>query len=114
MTHNSFFKHAVLAGALAAFSASFFQERPALAADPRLDQAAAHVNRALTLLQAAQSPDPKKELGGHRKKAIAILKLAQAQIQKAKEVANGGVVKPEAPKPVAAKPAKKPEHKPHH
>jgi hypothetical protein len=113
---NPFFKHAALAGALAGLSLSLLHVSPALAADPKLDQAAASVTRALTFLQGAQSPDPKKETGGHRKKAIAILKLALAQIQKAKEVANGTaraeVAKAESPKPAANAP-KKPDHKHH-
>lgn len=60
----------------------------AYAADPRLDQAADNVTKAIALLEAAQNPDPKREFGGHRVKAIAHLKRGLAAIQKAKEFAD--------------------------
>lgn len=78
------------AGFLAAGSllAGSFYAGIAYAADPRLDQAADNVTKAIALLEAAQNPDPKREFGGHRVKAIASLKRAMASIQKAKEFAD--------------------------
>jgi hypothetical protein len=102
----------ILAAALAGLLVSSFYSRIATAADHRLGQAAANVARAITLLEAAKSPDPKKELGGHRKKAILFLKNAAYQIQKAKEVGGGPGPKAlpahkpaQPPKPVARKPS---------
>ena len=78
------------AGLLTAASllAGTFYAGVAYAADPRLDQAADNVTKAIALLEAAQNPDPKKEFGGHRVRAIASLKRALASIQKAKEYAD--------------------------
>ena len=58
-----------------------------LAADPRLDDANGHVEKAIKLLEAADNKDRTKgaEFGGHRKNAIEHLKKAQRDIGKAKE-----------------------------
>jgi len=58
-----------------------------LAADPRLDDANAHVEKAIKALEAADNKDRTKgaEFGGHRKNAIEHLKKAQREIGKAKE-----------------------------
>src|SRR5690349_5836428 len=60
-----------------------------LAADPRLDDASAHVDQAIALLTAADNPAKDKgEFGGHRKKAIDLLNNAKREIAKAKEFAD--------------------------
>jgi hypothetical protein len=56
-----------------------------LAADPRFDDASAHVDQAVALLTAADIQDKKGEFGGHRVKAIELLKQAKKEIGKAKE-----------------------------
>jgi hypothetical protein len=101
----------IFAAALAGVLVSSSYGRIAAAADHRLGQAAANVARAIALLEAAKSPDPKKELGGHRKKAIVFLKNAAYQIQKAKEVGGPGPKTAPAHKP-AAHPAKPAARKP--
>ena len=74
--------------AAAGLLAGSFYAGAAYAADPRLDQAADNVTKAIALLEAAQNPDPKREFGGQRVKAISQLKRALASIQKAKEFAD--------------------------
>jgi len=60
-----------------------------LAADPRLDDANAHVDQAIALLTAADNPAKDKgEFGGHRRKAIDSLNNAKREIAKAKEFAD--------------------------
>ncbi|HMJ13584.1 MAG TPA: hypothetical protein VK524_19330 [Polyangiaceae bacterium] len=88
----------LLAGA--SLLAGSFYAGVAYAADQRLDQAADNVTKAVALLEAAQNPDPKREFGGHRVKAIAHLKRGLAAIQKAKEFAD--------------RPAPPDKHKKHH
>jgi len=76
-----------------------------LAADPRFDDASAHVDQAIALLTAADDPDKKGEFGGHRVKAIDALKLAKKEIGKAKEF-----IDKHPPKEDGGKPAPKPTH----
>jgi hypothetical protein len=60
-----------------------------LAADPRLDDASAAIDKAIGLLEAADNPGVKKhEFGGHRAKAIDHLKSAKREIGKAKDYAD--------------------------
>ena len=88
-----------------------------LAADPRLDDASAHVDQAIALLTAADNPNKDKgEFGGHRKKAIDLLNNAKREIAKAKEFADktppkadGGAPNPKAD---AGTPAPKPTTNP--
>ena len=57
-----------------------------LAADPRLDDAAGHVDQAIALLTAADNPAREKgDFGGHRRKAIDLLNQVKREIGKAKE-----------------------------
>jgi hypothetical protein len=84
-----------------------------LAADPRLDDASAHVDQAIALLTAADNPAKDKgEFGGHRKKAIDSLNNAKREIAKAKEFADKTPPKADggapAPKADAGTPAPKP------
>jgi hypothetical protein len=89
MLHRKLFlKRVVWGGAGASLLAGAFYAGIAHAADPRLDQANDNVTKAIALLQAAENPDPKKEFGGHRNKAIQHLKRAQAEIAKAKAFAD--------------------------
>ena len=69
--------------------------------DPRLSEANDAVTKAIALLKAAENPDPKREFGGHRAKAVELLTRAQGEIGKAIDVAN------EPPKP--PKPTKPPK-----
>jgi hypothetical protein len=58
-----------------------------IAADPKLDEAVVHIDRAIKVLEAADNKDKKHgpEFGGHRKSAIDHLKKAKRDIEKAKE-----------------------------
>lgn len=58
-----------------------------IAADPKLDEAIVHVDRAIKALEAADNKDKKhgNEFGGHRHAAIDHLKHAKREIEKAKE-----------------------------
>ena len=78
---------AIVAGAGVALAGSFYAGA-AYAADQRLDQANGHVNQAIVLLQAAENPGVKPPFGGHRAKAVRLLKRAQRQIEKAKKWAD--------------------------
>lgn len=73
----------LLAGMVAMLHVGFAQ-----AADPRLDEADAAVQKAIALLQAAQNPGTHPEFAGHRKKAIQDLEKARTQIAKAKAFAD--------------------------
>jgi outer membrane biosynthesis protein TonB len=57
----------------------------AYAANPKLDEADAHVDRAIGALHAAYNPKEKGEFGGHRKRAIELLEDTKRAIKKAKE-----------------------------
>jgi hypothetical protein len=83
-----FLRRAVVGVTTAAVLAGAFYAGVAYAADPRLDQANDNIIKAIALLEAAENPDPKKEFGGHRKKAIELLRRAQSEVQKAKEFAD--------------------------
>lgn len=74
----------------------------AYAADPRLDDADALVEKAIVQLQAAENPGVTPPFGGHRQKAIADLKKARAQIAKAKAYADNPKHKPKKPVPPPA------------
>lgn len=58
-----------------------------IAADPRLDEANLHIEKAIKALEAAENKSKKHgaEFGGHRHAAIDHLKKAQKEIGKAKE-----------------------------
>ena len=62
----------------------------AYAADPRLDEADAAIQKAIGLLEAARNPDRSQpaQFGGHRTKAIHDLEQARQQIAKAKASAD--------------------------
>jgi translation initiation factor IF-2 len=93
-----------------------------LAADQRLDDANAHCDQAVALLTAAESAREKPEFGGHRKRAIDLIKSAQREIKAAKEFADrtpgpapsGSGPRPPYPAPSgsAPKPGPKPGPKP--
>jgi len=79
----------------------------AYAADGRLDDADAHVDQAIGLLVAADNPNRAREpkFGGHRYRAIELLKAVKKEIQKAKEFADKPVPGPKpssGPPPVPA------------
>jgi len=87
MMHNQdWLKRVALTAGGATFLAGAFYAGVAYAADPRLDQANDNIVKAIALLQAAENPNG--SFGGHRRKAIANLKQAQAEIQKAKQFAD--------------------------
>ncbi|MEZ4227187.1 MAG: hypothetical protein R3B13_39980 [Polyangiaceae bacterium] len=60
----------------------------AMAADARLDQADANVEKAIALLEASQNEGVKPPFGGHRLKAVIHLKAARKEIAKAKAYAD--------------------------
>lgn len=74
----------------------------ALAADPYLDEADSHVDKAIKALRKAYSPNIKNEFGGHGKKAIDLLEETKRQIKQAKEYDDSHQGKPShEPKPDA-------------
>ncbi len=82
----------------------------AYAADPKLDEAADLVTKALAVLRAAENPDPDVEFGGHRRSALDHLGKAQSEIAKAKAWAD----KPRKPKtPDPKPPTPSPSASPH-
>ncbi|MBK7584929.1 MAG: hypothetical protein IPI67_32660 [Myxococcales bacterium] len=78
--------------------AGAFYAGVAYAADPRLDDADALVEKAILVLEAAENPGPKIPFGGHRNKAVHDLKQARAQIAKAKAYADNPKNQPKKPK----------------
>lgn len=83
-----------------------------LAADPRLDEASGHIDKAIRALEAAENKDKKNApFGGHRRSAIDHLKKAQKEIGKAKEFDDKDDKK-DAGKPPDPKPEPKPDPKP--
>ncbi len=91
---------AAVAAAAALGLAGSFYAGAAYAADPKLDAAHDNVAKAITLLQAAQNEGVKPPFGGHRAKAVRLLKRAQSEIGKAKHFADN-------PRPKRKKPPKK-------
>lgn len=86
---------------LGALVAGSFYAGVAFAADPKLDQADANVEKAIELLKAAENPGVKVPFGGHRDAAVKLLEQSRKQIAKAKQYADN------PPKPKPAKPNKK-------
>ena len=74
--------------ALATLVAGSFYAGAAYAADARLDDAIASIDKAVAQLEAAQNGDQHREFGGHRKAAILLLKQAKTQVEKAKTYAD--------------------------
>jgi hypothetical protein len=60
----------------------------AYAADARLDQADAAVQKAIGLLEASENAGVEPPFGGHRKKAVHDLQQARKQIELAKKYAD--------------------------
>lgn len=79
--------------------AGAFYAGVAYAADPRLDDADALVEKAIAQLKAAENPGVNPPFGGHRQKAIKDLQQARAQIAKAKAYADNPKHKPKPKKP---------------
>lgn len=91
-------RRGLLVGVLGIGLAGAFYAGVAYAADQRLDDADAAVEKAIALLQAAENPGVNPPFGGHREKAIQDLKKARAQIAKAKAYADNPKNKPKKPK----------------
>ena len=91
-------------GLIGAGLAGAFYAGIAFAADPRLDEADASVQKAIAQLTAAENPGVNKPFGGHREKALEDLRKAQAEIKKAKEWADDPKHQPKQsiPKKVSA------------
>ncbi|MEJ7735046.1 MAG: hypothetical protein WKG00_38385 [Polyangiaceae bacterium] len=58
------------------------------AADARLEVADGAVEKAIALLEAAQNPGNNPPFGGHRFKAVVLLKQARTEIEKAQKSAD--------------------------
>src|SRR5689334_20213486 len=71
-----------------ATAAAAFYAGVAYAADSRLDEADAAIQKAIGLLEAAQNPGVTPPFGGHREKAIKDLKQARTQIEKSRQYAD--------------------------
>ncbi|HEY3256893.1 MAG TPA: hypothetical protein VGJ91_23215 [Polyangiaceae bacterium] len=92
-------RSAVLVAGALSLAGAFFAGA-AFAADPKLDEATSLITQAVAKLKAAQSPDPKKEFGGHRMAAVELLMRAQGEILKAKQFADAPTPKePHGPTP---------------
>ncbi|GMV14177.1 MAG: hypothetical protein AMXMBFR56_24010 [Polyangiaceae bacterium] len=91
-------RRGLLMGVLGIGLAGAFYAGVAYAADQRLDDADAAVEKAIALLQAAENPGVNPPFGGHRQKAIQDLKKARAQIAKAKAYADNPKNAPKKPK----------------
>jgi len=87
MQNSSMKRSAVLVAGALTVAGAFFAGA-AYAADPKLDEATDLITKAVALLKAAENPDPKREFGGHRREAVALLTRAQGEILKAKQVAD--------------------------
>ena len=61
---------------------------PALAANPRLDEANAHLIKAAALLKAAASPGDTRAVSSHRELAIRLIEQAEGEIARAKQAAD--------------------------
>ena len=83
-----FLKHTVLLATGTALLAGSFYAGTAYAADARLDDAIASIDKAIAQLQAATNPGVPIPFGGYREAAIISLKLARSQVDKAKQYAN--------------------------
>ena len=81
-------RHIMIAGLVGVGLAGAFTAGVAWAADPRLDEADAAVQKAIALLEAAQNPGVQPPFGGHRENAVTHLKKARTEIAKAKAWAN--------------------------
>src|SRR5688572_21525081 len=68
--------------------AAAFYAGVAYAADARLEEADGAVEKAIALLEAAQNTERKPPFGGHRAKAVALLKQARKEIEKAQKFAD--------------------------
>jgi outer membrane biosynthesis protein TonB len=103
-------RSAVLVAGALSLAGAFFAGA-AYAADPKLDEATDLITKAIAVLKAAQSPDPKKEFGGHRNAAVELLTRAQGEIIKAKQFADAVPPTPKEPKPPTPKDPKPPTPK---
>ena len=74
--------------------AGAFYAGVAYAADPRLDDADAAVEKAVVLLKAAENPGVKLPFGGHRNEGHRHLTKARKEIAKAKTYADNPKHKP--------------------
>jgi len=83
--------------------AGAFYAGVAYAADQRLADADAAVEKAILLLKAAENPGVTPPFGGHREKAIDHLEKARVQIKKAQAYADDPKHKPK-PKPPSTAP----------
>jgi hypothetical protein len=61
---------------------------PALAADPRLDDANAHLIKAAALVKAAANPSETRAVRTHRVRAIHLIEQAEHEIARAKQAAG--------------------------
>lgn len=85
---NKFTRRLLTMGLLGAGLAGAFTAGVAYAADSRLDDADAAVEKAIALLKAAENPGVTPAFGGHRAKAILHLQKARGEIAKAKAYAD--------------------------
>jgi hypothetical protein len=86
-------RYGLVAGLSGLVLAGAFYAGVAYAADARLEEADGAVEKAIALLDAAQNPGKNPPFGGHRAKAIALLKQARKEIEKAQKFAD----KPDKP-----------------
>ena len=84
MQNTSIKRSAVFVAGALGLAGAFFAGA-AYAADPKFDEATDLITKAVAVLKSVESPDAKREFGGHRREAIEFLTRAQAEIIKAKD-----------------------------
>ena len=102
-------RYALVAGLSSLGLAAAFYAGIAYAADPQLEQADGAAEKAIALLQAAQNPGHNPPFGGHRAKAVQLIKQARKEIEKAQKFAD----KPANPTSRTT-PAGRQAQRPHH
>ena len=85
---NGVRRYGLVAGVTALGLAGAFYAGVAYASDPQLEQADGMLEKAVALLDAAQNPGQNPPFGGHRAKAIALVKQARKEIEKAQKFAD--------------------------
>jgi hypothetical protein len=81
-------RYALVAGLSSLGLAAAFYAGIAYAADPQLEQADGAAEKAIALLEAAQNPGNNPPFGGHRAKAVQLIKQARKEIEKAQKFAD--------------------------
>ncbi len=110
MQNTSMKRSAVLVAGALSLAGAFFAGA-AYAADPKLDEAADLITKAVAVLKAAQSPGPEKGIWRSSRRRSGTVDARQGEIVKAKQFANALPPTPKEPKPPTPKEPKPPTPK---